>query len=234
MKLIINNLKMNFTLPEVITYEKELSHINTKNKLIICPSYPYLSYFQGNNYELGSQNVAETDDRQLTGEVSAIQLKSLDVKYSLVGHLERRINLKEDINQIIDKIRVLNKYNIIPILCVGTINSEISEYDSIKYDLDSLYQKQIDLSKIIIAYEPLSSIGTGIIPDLEHIADIIKFIKNWFITKYNINVNVVYGGSVSPSNIDRLNMITKLDGYLLGNTSLNTNNLKMILEKMEV
>lgn len=235
MKWIINNLKMNLTLPEIIEYEKEISKIASKNKIVVCPSLPFLAYFKDTNYHLGSQNVSELNEGSLTGEVSAKQLKSLNVEYVIVGHSERREKLLETNGQVSNKIKLVLENNMTPIICVGEKKEEISNRNEIiKQELIEVLSDVKDVSNIIIAYEPIWAIGTGNIPDISELKETIKFIKNFFLTNYNQEVKVIYGGSVDSNNVMNLNQISELDGYLLGGTSLHIEKFKEIIKKIEV
>lgn len=235
MKLIISNHKMNLTLEEIKEYVKQLETVQSKNNLLIfCPSFLYLPYFTGKNYLLGSQNVASQTMGPLTGEVSIEQLKSSRVRYVIVGHSERRIILGEDLDSIQKKIILCLKNGITPILCIGEQLEERNKKEVIlKEALDSAFPTGLDLEKIIIAYEPLWSIGTGIIPNNEEIDSTFQWIKSYIKDKYNISCKVVYGGSVNEKNIRQLNMMEIIDGYLIGGTSLKIEKLREIVEILE-
>lgn len=235
MKWIINNLKMNLTLPEIIEYEKEICKIATKNKIVVCPSLPFLAYFKSSNYYLGSQNVSDLKEGPLTGEVSAKQLKSLNVEYVIVGHSERKEKLLESNSQIVNKIKQVLENDMTPIICVGERKEEtLNRNEVIKQELIEMLVNIKDVSNIIIAYEPIWAIGTGLLPDITEIKETVIFIKNFFIENYNQEVKVLYGGSVNSNNILDLNEIKELDGYLLGGTSLNIDKFREIVEKIEV
>ena len=235
MKWIINNLKMNLTLPDIIEYETKLSKIQSKHKIIVCPSFPYLSYFNSSNYYLGSQDVSNQESGSLTGEVSAKQLKSLNVKYTIIGHSERKKELSETNNQVSGKIKRLFENDITPILCIGELNkNSLTPEEEIKNNLEEIFKDIIDIKNIIIAYEPVWSIGTGDIPSNNHIEKVVEYIKKWFYNRFNICIDIIYGGSVSINNIQQLNNISNIDGYLLGGTSLRIDTLKEIIKCMEV
>lgn len=234
MKWIISNLKMNLTLPEIINYERKLSQMKFKSPFIICPSLPFLAYFKGNNYHLGSQNVSDQEEGSLTGEVSAKQLKSLNVEYTIIGHSERRQKLLENNLQIGKKITLLFQNDICPILCIGEDEKDGDVQRVIGYDLEEIFQNITEIKNIMIAYEPVWAIGTGIIPDNDTIEEVVNYIKNWFYNHYHYSVNVVYGGSVNTTNISSLNKISNLDGYLLGGMSLDIDSLEEIVKSVEV
>ena len=223
--LVVLNNKCNFNLDEYLDYQNKLKNLNFKNDIVLCPSSVYLSNFELENVFLGSQNVSPFNDGAYTGEVSARQLKSLNVKYCLIGHSERRVYFKENNEIMKNKIEQLLENEIIPIYCVGELekkrdNNELDEELKI---LEEIRNNE----KIIIAYEPLWAIGTGIQPNINELEKIIKLIKEKFP-----NNKVLYGGSVNEDSI--VNLKSELiDGYLLGGVSLHPDRISMLLSKLD-
>ena len=121
--IVALNNKSNLNKQEFTNYIEELNTINTKHTMIICPTYLNISSVNS-NILLGSQNVSSTENGAYTGEISAKDLKSYNVKYSLVGHSERRKYQRETDSEIYEKIIMLLQENIIPILCVGETKEE--------------------------------------------------------------------------------------------------------------
>lgn len=223
--LVVLNNKCNFNLDEYLDYQNKLKNFNFKNDIVLCPSSVYLSNFELENIFLGSQNVSPFNDGAYTGEVSARQLKSLNVKYCLVGHSERRVYFKENNEIMKNKIEQLLENEIIPIYCVGELekNSDNNELDKELKILKAIHNNE----KIIIAYEPLWAIGTGIQPNINELEKIIKLIKEKFP-----NNKVLYGGSVNEDSI--VNLKSELiDGYLLGGVSLHPDRISMLLSKLD-
>ena len=223
--LVVLNNKCNFNLDEYLDYQNKLKNFNFKNDIVLCPSSIYLSNFELENVFLGSQNVSPFNDGAYTGEVSARQLKSLNVKYCLVGHSERRVYFKENNEIMKNKIEQLLENEIIPIYCVGELekNSDNNELDKELKILKEIHNNE----KIIIAYEPLWAIGTGIQPNINELEKIIKLIKEKFP-----NNKVLYGGSVNENSI--VNLKSELiDGYLLGGVSLHPDRISMLLSKLD-
>lgn len=239
MKLFVANHKMNLTLLEIEEYIKRLEDINTNNvKLVICPSYPYLPLFNGNNYQLGSQNVAEEEEGALTGEVSAKQLSFLKVKYVLIGHSERRELLKEDNNQIKKKIKQVLKTGMTPILCIGETKEQrdLGKAQMILKDqIEEIFISltSLEREKVILAYEPIWAIGTGSSATVEEIEEVTSLIYRYLENVYELKAKILYGGSVNKENISSLEKISSLDGYLVGGATLNPNKLKEMIEIME-
>ena len=231
--IIALNNKCNLTKQDFLKYQEELGRISTNNKLILCPTFLNIGHYNLENVELGAQNVSSKEPGATTGEVAAIQLKEEQVKYCIVGHSERR-NYQHETNEEINQkiIKLLDK-NIIPILCVGETKEEREKHlekgiieKELKIALQQLNQEQKE--KIIIAYEPIWSIGTGIIPTNDEIKEMIKNIKEILP-----NNKVLYGGSANEENIVLLREINEIDGYLLGGLSLKPEKLKIFIEKLE-
>ena len=231
--IIALNNKCNLTKQEFLKYQEELGSLSTQNKLILCPTFLNIGHFNLKNVELGAQNVSSNDQGAYTGEVSAQQLQSEQVKYCIVGHSERRNYQQETDEEINQKIMRLLEQDIIPILCVGETKEERE-----KQLEKSIIEKELTIAlanltseqkeKIIIAYEPIWSIGTGIIPTNDQIKEMFKNIKNMVP-----NNKVLYGGSANEENIVLLKEIKEIDGYLLGGLSLKPEKLKVFIEKLK-
>lgn len=229
--IIILNNKSNLSKKEFIEYQEHLKKIRSSHEIVLCPTFLNISLFNLDNISLGSQNVSNTNDGAYTGEISARELKSLNVEYSLVGHSERRKNQKETNKDINEKIKRLLENDITPILCVGETKEERDNNKAEKIIKEQILMAIEDIipssiEKIIIAYEPIWSIGTGIIPKLEDIIKINNVIEE--ILPYN---KIVYGGSVNEKNIDNLKS-NKIEGYLLGGLSLKPQQLQTFIDKL--
>lgn len=226
MILALNN-KCNLDKDEFIKYLNELNTIETTSTLILCPSTINIPMFDSKNILLGAQNVSKAEQGPHTGDVNAKQLSSYNVKYCIVGHSERRTEHNETNKEINKKIKRLQREKIIPILCIG---ETLEERRNKTYK--RVISKQIreclinigNIDDIIIAYEPVYSIGTGLTPTKEEIVEIVKLIK-----KKLPNNKILYGGSVNNSNKDMLSRID-LDGYLVGNLGLRIEDLKEFLK----
>lgn len=224
--IVALNNKSNLSKEDFISYLNNLKGISTNSTLILCPTYLNIPLVDG--ILLGSQNVSKENDGAFTGEISAKQLKSYNVKYSIVGHSERREYQKETNEDIKEKIIKLQENGIIPIMCIGEskIERENGTYKEVlKEELSIL--NDLPKDNIIIAYEPIWSIGTGIIPTNEEIIEVFELIKNILP-----NNKVLYGGSANNDNIDTLKTISLIDGYLLGGLSLKPDKLQEFLDKL--
>lgn len=219
-KIVVGNMKMLLTKYQIENYidiidKKKFEDID----LILCPSYIYLSWFNSKNYSLGAQNVFYKQAGPYTGEISPMQLKDLGVKYSIVGHSERRILFNETDEMINKKIKACLEEDLNVILCIGE-NKEQKDMKKtaviikkqIIHALSNI--KKEDLKKIIIAYEPVYVIGKGYALDIDEITSNIKFIKKVLKNEFDYECKVIYGGGVSESNIK--NIVEICDGVMIG------------------
>lgn len=229
--IVALNNKSNLNKQEFSKYIEDLNTINTNHILILCPNYLNISNVSSTKILLGSQNVSMNSDGAYTGEISAKQLKSYGVDYSIVGHSERRKYQNETDDEIYEKIIMLLQERITPILCIGETKEE-RDNNKVEEVISNQLNKLLKINdvyrdKIIIAYEPVFSIGTGITPTNKEIEDTILYIK-----KLLPNNKVLYGGSANEENIDTLKQISTIDGYLLGGLSLKVDKLKVFLDKL--
>ena len=218
MKWIISNHKNALDESTVHNYANELQNISFDNiNLVICPSDDYLEYFISSNYSLGCQDI------NLTFE----QLKTYDVKFCIVGHSYKRKIYNETDEQINKKIKDLISNEIVPILCIGEENND---------DLKSTLKRQLVggldgvSANVIIAYEPVWAIGSGIIPDIDVLRDIITFIEYEATKILNKRPIILYGGSVNNKTISLLENVREIDGYLIGGASIDLKELKELIE----
>lgn len=193
-KIYILNHKMNLTKEQINIYIDKINAITTNNHIIISPSSIYLQEFKTKTiYDIASQNIYYEDEGSYTGEISCKQLKSLNIKYALIGHYERR-NIFNETDKIINKkISACIRNHIIPILCIGETEEENKQDKTISIIKKQLNKALInnDIKEIIIAYEPIWSIGTGKIPPKEKLIEIINYINKYLQTNYHMKFKVV-------------------------------------------
>ncbi len=232
MKLVVGNFKMNLTLDEINDY---ISFFKDKNypNAIFAPSNIYLTKFVESGLKTAAQDVSFATIGAYTGDTAAIQLQSIGIKYSIVGHSERRKYYTDD-KYVNAKLKELLDKDITPILCIGETKEEKDDcitLDVLKKELDDAFNEieNTKLSNIIIAYEPIWSIGTGVIPTNEDIDTTISFIKDYVKKKYNTLNKVLYGGSVSNKNIEELEKISVIDGYLVGGCSIKKDDFNTLI-----
>lgn len=236
MKLVVGNQKSYLTKDAVIDFIEKTNCVDCCNT-IICPSFPFIDLFiEKSNYIVGAQNVSNKGLGASTGEISAEQLSGLNVQYCIVGHSERRQNQNEDSSLLLEKINKLLESDIRPILCIGEKLDEKQNNitkDVVGKQLMDIYSNLTieQLSKIIIAYEPVWAIGSGLTPTNLEIEDTINYIKDLIKDKYDFDTLVLYGGSVSKKNIDELNTIDSVDGYLIGGSSTKCDEFLYIMSQ---
>ena len=234
-KILILNHKSGLSQNEIKNYILNVNDIlRTDETTIICPSNIHIPYFNGKyNFYLGSQNISPIN---INGETTGNVLKSAGVKYTLIGHPERINHLNETSKMINNKIKEALKNNITPIIIIGEtfyqyelrktgeiITKQLKEYlDKVEVDKD-----------IIFVYEPNWNFTGKQIPKLEHITEVVDLIKNIIKINYNIKPKVLYGGNITKENIQYIIKVPNIDGYLLGKSSTNLQELQQILNIIE-
>tara|TARA_B100001013_G_scaffold122859_1_gene71330 strand:- start:274 stop:1035 length:762 start_codon:yes stop_codon:yes gene_type:complete len=212
----INNFLSNF------------NKIHTKNKIIFCIPNTLISFYskklKSNFISLGVQNCHYNETYgPFTGSVSASMLKKAGAKYVILGHSENR--LTGDSNKLIKKkTKSASNQKLKIILCIGESYNEKKNgktFIVLKKQISKSIDKKCDLSKIIIAYEPIWSIGTGKVPKIYELEKTFKFIKYQFkkIFKTRKTPIVLYGGSVNEKNVRNFSSVFEIDGFLIGGAS---------------
>jgi triosephosphate isomerase len=221
------------SLDSVIKFSK--NNKNIKFRIVYCPPNtlirPLSKRLKKTNLEVGAQNCHESNDYGAhTGHVNSKMLKNVGAKYVILGHSENRQSGETD--KLINlKIKSAIKSNLKVIFCIGETLSEKR-----KKITNKILAKQItnglksikNTSNIIIAYEPVWSIGTGIIPKPNDLLNSISYIKSKFIKK---TPKVLYGGSVNDKNIAELKDINVIDGFLIGGASQSSKKFIDIIKK---
>ena len=217
-KLVIANFKMNGSKEFIENWVKDFNEENESHKTIIValPS-PYLSNFKDSNLNLAGQNVSNQSSGAFTSQLSAQMLKDCGAEYCLIGHSEARQYLMETNENIKQKFDQLTQESIRPILCIGEPLKIKETSKTTDYLLDQLKLISSDQENIIIAYEPIWAIGTGLTPDVEDIQLAVDCIRG----KFNKSLEVLYGGSVNSLNAANISAKTDIDGLLVGGASLN-------------
>ena len=238
-KIVALNLKMNLDYEESLNYVKTINNkISDSHEVILFPSTIYLDLFKSTNYLLGIQNVYNINKGSYTGEISPLQAKTFGIKYALIGHSERRIHFKEDDILINQKVIASLSNNLKVILCIGETKEERTLKKTAvvlkKQLLANLKDIDQDLLKdVIIAYEPVWSIGTGKTLNQDDINDAIKYIKKVINEKFAYNPIVLYGGSVNKDNIKDIINMQEVNGVLVGSASLDPNYMLSMLDIIE-
>ncbi len=222
-----------FGVPKSVNILKTINSFHSKDKnrnkyrVIITPPYTliqsYAKYFKNNKILIGSQNCYQKEKYSSnTAGISPYMLKNIGAKYTLVGHSDNRAEGDTDL-MLKDKVKYALKNNLKVVFCIGENKSEKKNKKTLnvlKKQLTKVIEKKFNKKNIIVAYEPIWSIGTGKIPNTNELkkttTHIKKVLKNIF--KKN-SPAVLYGGSVDGSNVEMFKKIKELDGFLIGGAS---------------
>tara|TARA_Y100000591_G_scaffold310527_1_gene312980 strand:- start:309 stop:1043 length:735 start_codon:yes stop_codon:yes gene_type:complete len=228
---MFGSLKTLNSLNKVNSFVKKFK--KNKFKLIYCPPAtlinPLANKIKSNLIQVGAQNCHESELYGAnTGQINSTMLKSAGAKYVILGHSENR-QLGENDYLINLKIKSAIKSGLKIIFCIGETISQKRKKTTKKVlsrQITSGLKRIKNKKDILIAYEPVWAIGSGLTPKETEIFEIVKFIKN----KVK-NTRVLYGGSVNKKNISSLKKINNVDGFLVGGASQNSNNFIDIIKK---
>jgi len=232
MRYFIGNWKM-FGVPNSLNILNKINLFNSKDKnrnkyrVIITPPYTliesYAKYFENKKISIGSQNCYQKDQfSSNTAAVSAYMLKSVGAKYTLIGHSDNR---GEGDNNLMLKAKVqfALKNNLKVVFCIGENKLEKKNKKTLnvlKSQLTKVLEKKFNRNNIIVAYEPIWSIGTGKIPTTQELQKTTIYIKKVLKNIFKKNSPaVLYGGSVDGSNVEMFKQIKEIDGFLIGGAS---------------
>jgi triosephosphate isomerase len=216
---------MNGDLRFVDKFIEEINSIKSKNIVVVCPQTALIGRFYNFHYHLGAQNCFCVENGAFTGENSPKLLKQMGCKYVIIGHSERRMIFNEQDDLIFQKWKVATDQKLIPIVCIGeTLENRNNWKKVISKQLNLFLDKP--LGNTIFAYEPIWSIGTGIIPADNEIISAFEFIKDLLGQR----IPLLYGGSVDSKNARSILSFNNIDGLLIGRASLKISEFKKIIQ----
>ena len=242
--LIAGNWKMNglrkssLMISNLIKYIKNKKFKNTD--ILICPPFTIANIFSSlskkSNLIIGAQDCSDKESGAFTGDISPEMLKDIDLEMVILGHSERReyhnetseIIKKKAINALKNKLKV--------IICVGESLSQKKNGKTLRIIGDQLKKSlpdKITSNNLIIAYEPIWAIGSGLIPNNEDIFKVHEFISKKLVKKYGVKgkkIKILYGGSVNKKNAEDILSIDFVNGALVGGASLSYKDFKSILD----
>ena len=232
--IIAGNWKMNKTLAEAVAFVNDVKdRVNNENvEAVICAPFLALKDLKevtkGTNIKVGAQNMHFEESGAFTGEVAPSMLKEIGVDYVVIGHSERREYFNETDETVNKKVLKALEHDILPILCCGETleQREAGETKAVcKVQVEKALENvaKEDLSKVVIAYEPIWAIGTGKTATAEDANDVISYIREVVKGLYGDLANEVriqYGGSVKPANVAEIMAQSDIDGALVGGASL--------------
>lgn len=243
--LLVGNWKMYKTIEEASTLLQSIKagvYQITDATVVVCPPFTALSdagkILNETQIELGAQNLYAAPEGAFTGEIAPAMLKEVGCRYAIVGHSERRQYFGEDDDFIFEKVKTAIMYSLIPIVCIGETLKEREE--KIHFEVvKKQFEKSIsgldkdDILKIVIAYEPVWAIGTGLTASPEQAEQIHSYIRRLLNEKYGREIAnkiyILYGGSVKPDNIVELIKKPNIDGALIGGASLKAESFAQIV-----
>jgi triosephosphate isomerase len=239
-KIVAGNWKMNKVFSEAETLITEIAEalddVDLKGaEVVICPPAIYLEMASDvaydSNFSVGAQNIYPADSGAFTGEISPLMLKELTVEYCIIGHSERRQYFNESHDFLKKKVDSLLIHKIRPIFCCGEVLPEREanqHFEVVKKQLEeSLFHlSNTEILHVVIAYEPVWAIGTGVTATKEQAQEMHAYIRKLIAEKYNAIVasetTILYGGSCNGKNAAELFAQPDVDGGLIGGASLKT------------
>ena len=246
--IIAGNWKMNNDLDAGLKLTSELisivkDEVNNSAQAVICTPFIHLAsvskLLQGSKIALGAQNVSTKASGAYTGEVSAAMLKSAGVEYVIIGHSERREYFKETNAELAEKVNIVLANSMTPIFCCGETLQQRNEgvhFDFVNSQLtESLFHLSAeDAKKVVIAYEPIWAIGTGVTATSAQAQEMHERLRSHLVSKFGNDVaqeiTIQYGGSMKPDNAAELLACKDIDGGLIGGASLKARDFVDIIK----
>ena len=229
---------------EIVNALKEASAELTEAELVVIPPFTALNevrkIIEGSSIQLGAQNMFWEEKGAFTGELSAPMLKDAGCRYAVIGHSERRQYFGETNETVNKKIKAALSHELIPIMCIGESLEEREKEKTtekvgsqINAGLEGIGQDE--MSRIIIAYEPIWAIGTGVTATPAQAEEVHAFIREKLTEKYGNEpascAIILYGGSVKPANTYELLKEKNINGALVGGASLEADSFIQIAKE---
>lgn len=238
-KIIVANWKMNCLQGDVgqylDTFIMKIAEKRFEHEIILCPAHIHLSFvseraLDSTLFKVGAQDCAGAEKGAFTGDVSGAMIKDAGADYVLIGHSERRQYHHEDNTLLRRKVDQALKNGLCPIFCVGETLQEREEgrtHDIIEAQLSVL--DDLSHGRIIVAYEPVWAIGTGLIPSVKDVAKVHQAIAD-ILNKFGLtSTAILYGGSVTPDNAASFLLSPLIGGLLVGGASLDPDSFYRIV-----
>ncbi|MGN0021433.1 MAG: triose-phosphate isomerase [Sphingobacterium hotanense] len=246
--IVAGNWKMNMDYEQGISLFSEIvnmvkDEVRGNQEVVVCSPFihlPALAKLSAPvaNVAIGAQNIHQAESGAFTGEISASQVKSTGASYVILGHSERRAYFGETDELLAEKVDAALKHDLKPIFCIGETKEEResgSFFDIIKTQLSKgLFHLSSEAFKsVVLAYEPVWAIGTGLTASPEQAQEVHAFIRKTIAEKYGETIaddtTILYGGSANPSNAQSLFSQPDIDGGLIGGASLKSRDFLQII-----
>jgi triosephosphate isomerase len=231
--LVAGNWKMNglkASAAELGKIIRGVGALSTRVDLMICPPATLAMTFAaaalGSKIDIGGQDCHAEPSGAFTGDISAEMLSDLGAKAVIVGHSERRTYHKETDVEVRAKAQAAWRAGLTAIVCIGETRSEREAgrtLDVLGHQLDGSLPDGATAANLVVAYEPVWAIGTGLTPTPADVAEVHAFIRGRLAARYGDtaeSIRILYGGSVKPSNVAELMAVANVDGALVGGASL--------------
>jgi triosephosphate isomerase len=245
--VVAGNWKMNTTLPEGLALAKGLCDAlegkNVDCEVVIGTPVTHLASIvaaiEKTAIGVAAQNCADKDKGAYTGEVSAAMVAATGAKYVILGHSERRTYYKETPELLKDKVKLALANSLTPIFCIGEVLDERNagkHFEVVNEQIkDSLFDLSVEaFKKIVLAYEPVWAIGTGVTATADQAQEIHAYIRSIIAGQYGESVandtSILYGGSCNAENAKELFANPDVDGGLIGGASLGVAKFMPIIE----
>lgn len=247
-KIVAGNWKLNNDVKASQNLAKELHELVTAEvtkdvHIIVCPSmvnlFPVAEALKGSKVKVGAQNCYSKESGAFTGETAPSMVKSAGAEYVILGHSERREYFNETDAILADKVRAVLDAGLTPIFCCGETLSQREEgihFSFVKGQLTSaLFSlSEEDFKKVVIAYEPIWAIGTGVTATSAQAQEMHKELRSHLASKYGESVaddtSILYGGSCKPSNAEEIFSCPDVDGGLIGGASLSARDFTDVIK----
>ncbi len=248
-KIVAGNWKMNTTVKEGVFLASQINNhlkdIELRNdvQVVISPPFTHLTFvcqvIDKSKILLAAQNCADESEGAYTGEISATMLKDLGCNAVILGHSERRAFYHETSETLFKKTNQVIANDLTPIFCCGEMLEQReagNHFNIVESQISEaiFHLSETDFSKIVIAYEPVWAIGTGVTASKEQAQEMHAFIRNIVKVKYGNNIaenlTILYGGSVKPSNAEELFAQPDVDGGLIGGASMDAKSFVDIIK----
>lgn len=246
--IVAGNWKMNMDYEQGISLFSEIvnmvkDEVIGNQEVVVCSPFIHLAAISKlsahtNNVSIGAQTINQHESGAYTGEISASQVKSTGAEYVILGHSERRAYFGETDELLAEKVDAALKHGLKPIFCIGETQSEReagSYFDVIKNQLSKalFHLDAAAFGNIVLAYEPVWAIGTGLTASPEQAQEVHAFIRQTLADQYGQevadNTSILYGGSANPSNAQSLFSQPDIDGGLIGGASLKSRDFLQII-----
>lgn len=248
-KIVAGNWKMNKTLDEAMILTSEVvnmvrDEVRGEVEVVLCTPYIYLPVLQKyveevSRISLGAQNCHQKASGAYTGEISAPMLAALNIPYVIIGHSERRQYFGETDALLAEKVKISLANGLKPIFCCGELLEQRQNEDFVAIVKAQITAALFDLSaedfgKVVIAYEPVWAIGTGLTASSEQAQEMHAALRTHIASQYGEQVaddtTILYGGSCNEKNADQLFACPDVDGGLIGGASLKSREFTNIVK----